>query len=55
MKETIRQVKEKYGSIEGYVKDECKLTDAEIKKVKDLMIVPIDFVGPMKKKMVAQL
>lgn len=43
MKETIRQVKEKYGSIEGYVKDECKLTDAEIKKVKDLMIVPIRF------------
>lgn len=43
MKETIRQVKEKYGSIEGYVRDECKLTQEDIQKVKDLMIVPIRF------------
>jgi hypothetical protein len=43
MKETIRQVKEKYGSIEGYISDECKLTQDEIRKLKDLMIVPIRF------------
>ncbi|GAA5814842.1 hypothetical protein MFLAVUS_008345 [Mucor flavus] len=43
MKETIRQVKEKYGSIEGYVRDECKLTQEQVKKVKELMIVPIRF------------
>lgn len=43
MKETIRLVNEKYGSIEGYVRDACKLTQEEIQKVKDLMIVPIRF------------
>lgn len=43
MKETIRQVKEKYGSIEGYVENECKLTQEQIKSVRDLMIVPIRF------------
>jgi hypothetical protein len=43
MKETIRQLKEKYGSIEGYVRDACKLTEDEIQRVKDLMIVPIRF------------
>lgn len=43
MKETIRQVKEKYGSIEGYVRDECKLTQEQVKKIKELMIVPIRF------------
>ncbi|KAI8987640.1 protein-tyrosine phosphatase-like protein [Mycotypha africana] len=43
MKETIRQMKEKYGSIEGYIRDECKLTTEEIQKLKDLMIVPIRF------------
>lgn len=43
MKETICQVKKKYGSIEGYVKNECKLTEEEIQRVRDLMIVPIRF------------
>lgn len=43
MKETIRQLKEKYGSIEGYVRKECQLTDEQIQRVRDLMIVPIRF------------
>lgn len=43
MKETIRQLKEKYGSIEGYVRDECQLTSNEIQRLRDLMVVPIRF------------
>ncbi|CEI89058.1 hypothetical protein RMCBS344292_03431 [Rhizopus microsporus] len=43
MKETIRLVKEKYGSIEGYIRNECGLRQEEIQGIKDLMIVPIRF------------
>ncbi|KAI8328347.1 hypothetical protein BD560DRAFT_73408 [Blakeslea trispora] len=43
MKETIQLVKEKYGSIEDYIRNECKLATEEIEKVKKLMIVPIRF------------
>ncbi|KAG0169805.1 hypothetical protein DFQ28_002856 [Apophysomyces sp. BC1034] len=43
MKETIRLVNETYGSIEGYVRNECRLTTEQIESVRDLMIVPIRF------------
>ncbi|CAO0802452.1 unnamed protein product [Mucor circinelloides] len=43
MKETIRQLKEKYGSIEGYVRQECQLTSNEVQRLRDLMVVPIRF------------
>lgn len=43
MKLTIQQVKEKYGSFEGYARDGCGLTTEEIKLIRELMIVPIKF------------
>lgn len=43
MMETIRQTKEKYGSIEGYVRNECGLTDEQIGALRDLLIVRIPF------------
>lgn len=43
MKETIRQVKETYGSIEDYVRNECGLTDQQIEALRDLMVVRIRF------------
>lgn len=42
MKSTIRRLKEKFGSFEGYV-HKCGLSEEEIKQVKQLMIVPIRF------------
>lgn len=43
MKCTINQLREKYGSFEGYVRDGCGLSDQEIQSIKELMIVPIRF------------
>ncbi|CAO3644320.1 unnamed protein product [Cunninghamella blakesleeana] len=43
MKETIRQLNERYGSAEGYLKTECKLTDEQLQSIRQLMIVPIRF------------
>jgi hypothetical protein len=43
MKETIRQVKEKYGSIEEYVLNQCQITPEQVQQIRDLMIVPIRF------------
>lgn len=43
MRLTIKQVKEKYGSFEGYVRDGCGLSPEEIKLIRELMIVPIRF------------
>ncbi|KAL0144371.1 protein-tyrosine phosphatase-like protein [Mucor lusitanicus] len=43
MRLTIRQVKQKYGSFEGYVRDACGLSSSEIQQVRNLMIVPIRF------------
>lgn len=39
----LKQLKEKYGSFEGYVRDTCGVSDEEIKAVRELMIVPIRF------------
>ncbi|KAL1928938.1 hypothetical protein VTP01DRAFT_1997 [Rhizomucor pusillus] len=43
MRETIRKVVEKYGSIEGYVRTECGLTTEQIEALRDLLIVRIRF------------
>jgi hypothetical protein len=43
MKLTISQLKQKYGSFEGYVRDGCGLTSQEIQFIRQLMIVPIRF------------
>lgn len=43
MKLTIKQLKEKYGSFEGYVHKGCGLTGEEIKLIRDIMVVPIRF------------
>ncbi|GAA5813559.1 hypothetical protein MFLAVUS_007041 [Mucor flavus] len=43
MKLTIKQLKEKYGSFEGYVHKGCGLTSEEIKLIRDIMVVPIRF------------
>ncbi|KAL0085729.1 protein-tyrosine phosphatase-like protein [Phycomyces blakesleeanus] len=43
MKQTIELVKEVYGSIEGYIRKECGLTDEQIKEIRKLMVVPIRF------------
>lgn len=43
MRLTIAQVKQKYGSFEGYVRDECGLSSTEIQAIRNLMIVPIPF------------
>lgn len=39
----IKQLKEKYGSFEGYVREACGLTDTEIDAIRELMVVPIRF------------
>ncbi|KAI8077051.1 protein-tyrosine phosphatase-like protein [Thamnidium elegans] len=43
MKLTIKHLKEKYGSFEGYVREGCELTSEEIKLIRDIMVVPIRF------------
>lgn len=43
MKLTIRQLKEKYGSFEGYVHNGCGLSSKEINLIRDIMTVPIQF------------
>jgi hypothetical protein len=43
MKATIQQVKERYGSIEGYVVNECGLTMEQLQGIRDLMVIPIRF------------
>jgi hypothetical protein len=39
----MSQLKERYGSFEGYVKDGCGLTSEEIQSIRELMVVPIRF------------
>jgi hypothetical protein len=41
MKETIQMVKREYGSIESYVRNECRLNDEDIAAIRKIMIVPI--------------
>ncbi|KAI7869863.1 protein-tyrosine phosphatase-like protein [Spinellus fusiger] len=43
MKQTILMVEEVYGSMEGYLIAECKLTSQEIQGIRDLLVVPIPF------------
>lgn len=43
MKLTITQLKEKYGSFEGYVHDACGLSSTEINLIREVMTVPIRF------------
>lgn len=43
MRLTIRQVKQKYGSFEGYVRDACGLSSTEIQEIRNLMVMPIRF------------
>ena len=43
MRETIRCLKEKHGSAEGYIQNVCGLSNEQIERLRDLMIVPIPF------------
>ncbi|KAI7849686.1 protein-tyrosine phosphatase-like protein [Circinella umbellata] len=43
MRETIRLLKEKYGSAEGYIQNVCGLSKEQIERLRNLMIVPIPF------------
>lgn len=43
MKLTISQLKEKYGSFEGYVRDGCGLSTEEINLIREIMVVPVPF------------
>ena len=43
MRETIRCLKEKYGSIQDYVQNVCGLSKAEIGALRELMIVRVPF------------
>lgn len=43
MRLTIQQLKETYGSFEGYVHEACGLSYDEINLIREIMIVPIRF------------
>ncbi|CAO3686967.1 unnamed protein product [Rhizopus stolonifer] len=43
MKSTIRQLREEYGSFEGYARNGCGLNNQEVQSIRELMIVPIRF------------
>lgn len=43
MKLTIKELKAKYGSFEGYVSNGCGLSIEEINLIRELMVVPIRF------------
>ncbi|KAG2209793.1 hypothetical protein INT47_001941 [Mucor saturninus] len=43
MRLTIQQLRETYGSFEGYAQEACGLTSAEINLIREIMTVPIRF------------
>ncbi|KAF7728142.1 hypothetical protein EC973_006657 [Apophysomyces ossiformis] len=43
MKATIKAVRDRYGSLEGYAQQECGLTGEEIRAFRERMIVPVRF------------
>ncbi|KAI8637892.1 protein-tyrosine phosphatase-like protein [Parasitella parasitica] len=43
MRLTISQIKQKYGSFEGFVREGCGLSSSEVQALRDLMIMPIRF------------
>ncbi|CAO3645764.1 unnamed protein product [Cunninghamella blakesleeana] len=43
MKILLKQLKEKYGSIEGYIQKECGLSQDQCNRLREILIVPINF------------
>lgn len=43
MKVLLKSLKNKYGSIEGYIQNECGLNQDQCNQLRNILVVPINF------------